>query len=63
MDGVVKSFLKEALERFDDAVEADFENREMALDDLKFIAGEQWPESIRKERENANRPVLTEPRD
>lgn len=59
MDGQLKSFHKEALERFDNAVEADLENREKALDDLRFISGEQWPEQIRKEREMENRPVLT----
>ena len=30
-----------------------------ALEDDKFVAGEQWPEDIRKEREEARRPILT----
>lgn len=29
------------------------------LEDDKFVAGEQWPEEVRKEREEDRRPVLT----
>lgn len=45
--------------RFEDAREFDRENREAALDDLQFSAGEQWPENIKNEREAAGRPVIT----
>ena len=48
-----------ARRRFDDAYVADEENRAAALDDLEFIVGNQWPESIKTAREGDNRPVLT----
>ena len=32
---------------------------EVALEDDKFMAGEQWPEQVRKDREEARRPILT----
>lgn len=31
----------------------------MALEDDKFVAGEQWPDEIRKERQEDRRPILT----
>jgi hypothetical protein len=34
-------------------------NWDSALDDLKFLNGEQWPESIRIDRELKSRPCLT----
>lgn len=49
--------LLEARARFKLANEAERENRKHALDDLKFIAGEQWPEAARKAR--GDRPCLT----
>ena len=51
--------LKEARDRFDRAWEDDHWNREEALDDLEFLAGEQWPDSVRQERETEKRPILT----
>lgn len=51
--------LDEARTRFDRAFEADLGNREAAMDDLQFLAGEQWPDWIRQQREHNNRPVLT----
>lgn len=53
------SLLREARERFEDAYEEDQWNREQALDDLEFLAGEQWPETVRAEREEEDRPILT----
>lgn len=38
---------------------ADGENRQKALEDLRFLAGEQWPERQRTLREATGRPVLT----
>ncbi len=32
---------------------------ETALEDDNFMAGEQWPEQVRKDREEARRPILT----
>ena len=46
-------------ERLDDALEADEENRDKALDDLEFIAGYQWPDDIRRAREADGKPCLT----
>lgn len=47
----------EALERFQIALEADRTNRENALEDAQFVAGEQWPTDIKLQRQN--RPCLT----
>lgn len=52
-----EAILEEARKRFKLANEAERENRKHALDDLKFIAGEQWPEAARKAR--GDRPCLT----
>jgi hypothetical protein len=35
------------------------ENREAAAVDLAFLAGDQWPERVRREREAEGRPMLT----
>ena len=51
--------LREARERYRSAEEHDQQNREDAYDDLAFIAGQQWPESVRSARETAGSPVLT----
>ena len=51
--------LQTARQRFERAISADRENSEEAHDDLKFRAGEQWPEDVRRERESDGRPVLT----
>lgn len=53
------AIIKAAVERMKEAVEADRENREEALDDLEKLAGRQWPETIKTAREGANRPCLT----
>lgn len=49
--------VKDAREAFESGIEADRANRAEALQDLKFLAGEQWPEVIRAYR--AGRPTLT----
>jgi hypothetical protein len=50
----------EALECFKAAQSAESHNRESALDDIKFARlGDQWPEQIRKQREQERRPALT----
>lgn len=48
-----------ALDRMDEAVDADRENREEALHDLESLAGHQWPDDIRQSRESEGRPCLT----
>lgn len=55
----VDDFLAEARTRFQEGVDADRDNRDAALDDLKFTAGEQWDESIKAAREAKGRPCLT----
>lgn len=52
--------LKDAQEAFDLAAEAESENRKEALDDIRFARlGEQWPDSVKKQREREQRPCLT----
>ena len=46
-----------ALKQFDTAMIADKSNREIALQDAQFVAGEQWPEDVKQARQN--RPCLT----
>lgn len=48
-------FAKEVQERFAESEEADRANREEAILDLEFAAGEQWNKTVRELREN--RPV------
>ncbi len=55
----IEQFLRTARERFRLAAEAEQTIRELALEDLKFYAGAQWPDSIVRERERAERPCLT----
>jgi hypothetical protein len=52
--------IKEAREAFELCEDAESENREQALDDLKFARlGEQWPEGVKKSRDEEHRPCLT----
>lgn len=44
------AFLKLARDRFDQAQEAESEQRERELEDLAFAGGDQWPDDIRKAR-------------
>lgn len=46
-----KDILKEARERFESAVEFESENRTAMLDDVRFEAGDQWPNKIKQYRE------------
>ncbi len=48
-----------AKKRFQQAADAESEMRKFALDDLKFRAGEQWPDGIKRQREIDGRPCLT----
>lgn len=50
----------EALEAFRECQEAERENREEALEDLRFgRLGDQWPELTKVQREKDGRPMLT----
>lgn len=52
--------LSEALKQFKLCQDAEDENRAAALDDLKFARlGEQWPDAVKKQREQQGRPCLT----
>jgi len=54
--------IKDALEQFQAAVDAEKDNRVLALEDKKFakIGGkEQWPEKVWQDRETEGRPCLT----
>jgi Phage P22-like portal protein len=51
--------IAEAQARLEAAWIQDRENREDAFMDLKFLAGDQWPNEIRLQREAQNRPCLT----
>lgn len=50
--------LHEARERFKRCEESSKDDRKRYIEDVKFAAGEQWPEAIRKLREGDDRPVL-----
>lgn len=50
--------LKEAHARFELAKEAESEIRRLALEDLEFRAGKQWPDSVEQERNRDGRPCL-----
>lgn len=55
-----KAIHKEALAEFARCKEAESDNRDAALDDLKFARlGEQWPESVVHKREIEGRPCMT----
>lgn len=50
----VDTFLKLARDRFQQAQQAEKEQRQRELDDLKFYAGDQWPADIRTSRAGQN---------
>lgn len=54
-----KSILEIAKTRFKIAEEAEIEMRKEALEDLKFRAGEQWPDEVKHQRNIDRRPCLT----
>src|SRR5262245_43336615 len=51
--------LKEAKDRLNASWEYDKDNRTEGIKDLRFLALDQWPESVRSSREAEGRPVLT----
>jgi hypothetical protein len=48
-----------AKKRFQIASDSEADIRKEALDDLRFFAGDQWPDEIRRAREKDGRPCLT----
>lgn len=55
--GDENEFIKDAREKHQEAADFDRENRDAAMEDLRFFAGEQWSKDDRKAR--GNRPCLT----
>lgn len=53
-----EKLLEIARKRFAFASEAEADIRREALDDLKFSAGEQWPDHVKSERDRDKRPCL-----
>jgi len=53
------AFLREVVKRFSRVDSAESVNRQRALEDLRFKAGDQWPENIRATRTIERRPCLT----
>lgn len=54
-----EEILKAARERRQLCEDADFDDRVEALDDLRFISGDQWPSDAAAMRDTENRPRLT----
>jgi len=54
-----EDFLKEMRDNFTADSSFDLRNREWAMEDLKFAAGDQWDPIVRAEREEMGRPCLT----
>lgn len=49
-----QAFLKTARDRFQSAQSSEKEQRQRELDDLKFYAGEQWPDDVKTQRAGQN---------
>lgn len=54
-----ETLLEEARKRFKLCEEAEVDIRKEAIDDLEFLAGNQWDEGVKKQREEDGRPCLT----
>src|SRR5208337_2265624 len=54
----LEDLLKTVRERLKKAVSSDRHNREAAIEDLKFLNGEQWEEGEKNRRKLKNRPAL-----
>jgi hypothetical protein len=52
-------FLAHMRKEFYDDINYDRQNRDAALEDLKFVVGEQWDDLTRQRRMAARKPVLT----
>lgn len=49
----------EVRDRIEESWKFDRDNRYDAASDLQFLAGDQWPETVKREREAQGRPMLT----
>lgn len=54
-----RALIDQAMKRLKTAVDAESENRDAAIDDLKFLNGEQWDARELKRRKDKGRPALT----
>ena len=54
-----EKLLETAKKRFSYVQKAEASSRSAELEDLKFVAGDQWPEAIKKQRDADQRPCLT----
>ena len=54
----VADFLEKVNKELKRDIDADKHNREAAIDDLKFLNGDQWDAKTRTDRKNAGRPCL-----
>jgi hypothetical protein len=54
-----QTIVDEARDAIADSYEADRHNRLEMATDLRFVAGDQWPSTVRTERDAAGRPMLT----
>lgn len=54
-----EKFLEHIVRLYDADVGYDQSNRDWAMEDLKFAAGDQWDPDVKKMREKAYRPCLT----
>jgi hypothetical protein len=52
-------FVRKAISKYERAFDKERKNIAEALEDLDFAAGNQWPSSVRREREIDYRPCLT----
>ncbi|MDE3022976.1 MAG: hypothetical protein KGI54_14150 [Pseudomonadota bacterium] len=51
--------IQEAVKFLTKVTEADSENRRNAIEDLRFVGGDQWPVQMQNSRQLENRPCLT----
>lgn len=54
-----EELIRVARERFKIAEEASANNRDLAIEDLEFFKGDQWPVEIKNQRDAQYRPCLT----
>ena len=54
-----KDYVRKALAKYERSFNKEQTNILMALEDLEFRAGEQWPTEVKRERERDYRPALT----
>jgi hypothetical protein len=57
--GIGNPLIEEAISFLKFANDADTMNRQEALEDLKFVGGDQWPVELQNSRNLESRPILT----